>query len=107
MVGPRSLTAGVDLGAARFLHSHGAARDPDGGTLATILTAPDGRGPLDQRPVLLLLGRPDVFGAGDKAQHNPVAGVGVLTGDGGDLRSVCRGSRSPARTASSTSRCGC
>ncbi len=29
---------------------------------------------------------PEVFGAGDKALHNPVAGVGVLSGAGGDLQ---------------------
>src|SRR3546814_7941886 len=29
---------------------------------------------------------PDLYGAGDKALHNPVAGIGVLAGDGHDLR---------------------
>ena len=28
----------------------------------------------------------EVFGAGDKSLHNVVAGVGVLSGEGGDLR---------------------
>ena len=29
---------------------------------------------------------PEVFGAGDKLLHNPVGTLGVLSGDGGDLR---------------------
>ncbi len=86
VVGPRSLTAGVDLGGRTFLHSYDAARDPDGGTLATILTAPMVVAHWINAQYFFSSVDPDVFGAGDKAQHNPVAGVGVLTGDGGDLR---------------------
>ena len=29
---------------------------------------------------------PEVFGAGDKTLHNPVGGIGVLCGEGRDLR---------------------
>lgn len=86
VVGPRSLTRGADLGGRAFLHSYDADGDPDGTALTTILTAPMVVAHWINAQYYFSSVDPDVFGAGDKALHNPVAGVGVLTGEGGDLR---------------------
>ncbi|HMQ25011.1 MAG TPA: Na-translocating system protein MpsB [Acidimicrobiales bacterium] len=86
LVGPRALTRGADLGGRVFLHSYDAAGDPDGTALTTILTAPMVVAHWINAQYYFSSVDPDVFGAGDKALHNPVAGVGVLTGEGGDLR---------------------
>lgn len=86
VVGPRALTQGVDLDGRTFLHSYDAAADQEGAALTTILTAPMVVAHWINAQYYFSSVDPDVFGAGDKALHNPVAGVGVLTGEGGDLR---------------------
>ena len=86
VVGPRDLTLGADLGGRVFLHSYDADGDVDGTALTTILTAPMVVAHWINAQYYFSSVDPDVFGAGDKALHNPVAGVGVLTGEGGDLR---------------------
>ena len=86
VVGPRSMTAGVDLEGRAFLHSYDDRADEDGSSLATILTAPMVVAHWINAQYLCSTVDPDVYGAGDKALHNPVGSVGVVTGDGGDLR---------------------
>ena len=83
---PRQRTAGVDLGGRAFLHSYDYRQDEDNAVLELIMTAP-----------LMVAGwislqyyastvDNDVFGSGDKTLHNVVGGLGVLEGNGGDLR---------------------
>lgn len=86
VVGPRALTEGLDLEGRTFLHSYDADADTAGTALTTILTAPMVVAHWINAQYFFSAVDPDVFGAGDKALHNPVAGVGVLTGEGGDLR---------------------
>ncbi len=86
VVGPRSMTAGLDLGRRVFLHSYEAAADPDGAALETILTAPLVVAQWINCQYYFSSVDPEVFGAGTKTVHNVVGDVGVLSGAGGDLR---------------------
>ncbi len=86
VVGPRSLTADLDLERRVFLHSYDVGSDADGSILAAIMG-----GPLlvahwiSSQYRLSTIDR-DRLGAGTKPAHNLVGGVGVLEGSGGDLR---------------------
>jgi uncharacterized protein YbcC (UPF0753/DUF2309 family) len=86
IVAPRSSTLGLDLGRRVFLHSYRADRDPEGTALETILTAPLVVAHWINGQYLFSTVDPDGLGAGDKLLHNPIGGVGVTLGDGGDLR---------------------
>lgn len=86
VAGPRTMTAGLDLGCRTFLHSYDHALDPDGAALETILTAPLVVAHWINAQYFFSTTDPDVLGAGDKVVHNAVAGIGVLQGAGGDLR---------------------
>jgi uncharacterized protein YbcC (UPF0753/DUF2309 family) len=86
IVGPRRLTEQLDLGRRAFLHSYEADRDPEGATLAGILTAPLVVGQWINAQYHFSTTDPDRFGAGTKVVHNVLGDVGVLSGPGGDLR---------------------
>jgi uncharacterized protein YbcC (UPF0753/DUF2309 family) len=86
IVGPRSLTAGADLKGRCFLHSYDWRMDPEGAALTVILTAPMVVAHQIASQYFFSSVDPQVYGAGDKTLHNVVGGVGVLLGDGGDLR---------------------
>lgn len=83
---PRPFTRGVDLDGRVFLHSYDPDGDVDGTALETILTAPMVVAHWINAQYYFSTVDPDLYGAGDKALHNPVAGIGVLAGDGHDLR---------------------
>ncbi len=85
IIGPRSMTSEHDLRGRSFLHSYVAERDPDGVALETIMTAPLVVAQWISSQYYFSTVEPDVFGAGDKMLHNPVGGVGVVVGQGGDL----------------------
>lgn len=87
IVAPRSRTRGIDLQGRCFLHDYDHRQDPDGGLLASIMTAPMivthwinmqyYASTVDNRR----------YGSGNKTLHNVVAGrIGVFEGNGGDLR---------------------
>ncbi|MBW3575858.1 MAG: DUF2309 domain-containing protein, partial [Actinobacteria bacterium] len=86
VVGPRSITAGLDLACRVFLHSYDAEGDGDGSALETIMTAPLVVGQWISAQYYFSSVDPDQFGAGDKTLHNPVGGIGVVLGEGGDLQ---------------------
>ncbi|MDT3318143.1 DUF2309 domain-containing protein [Microbacterium sp. KSW4-11] len=86
IVGPRAITAGVDLGRRTFLHSYDADADPGGSGLETILTAPMVVAQWINAQYTVSTVAPDRFGAGPKPLHNVVGTAGVLSGFGGDLR---------------------
>jgi uncharacterized protein len=86
VIGPRSVTQHLDLACRVFLHSYEAEADPDGVALETILTAPLVVAQWISAQYYFSTVDPDRFGAGDKLLHNPVGGVGVVLGEGGDLR---------------------
>lgn len=83
---PRSRTSGKDLGGRSFLHSYDWRIDDAFATLETILTAP---AIVASWIALQYHGStvaPEVFGAGNKLIHNVTGGIGVVEGNGGNLR---------------------
>lgn len=86
IIAPRALSAGVDLQRRAFLHSYDPVRDENGLLLETILTGPMVVAHWINAAYYFSAVSPDVYGAGDKAAHNVVAGAGVWQGVGGDLR---------------------
>ncbi|HVL92755.1 MAG TPA: DUF2309 domain-containing protein [Acidimicrobiales bacterium] len=86
VVGPRSITAGLDLACRVFLHSYDAEGDRQGSALETIMTAPLVVAQWISAQYYFSSIDPDQFGAGDKTLHNPVGGIGVVLGEGGDLQ---------------------
>ena len=86
VIGPRSITAGLDLACRVFLHSYDAESDDDASALEAIMTAPLVVGHWISAQYYFSAVDPDQFGAGDKTLHNPVGGVGVVLGEGGDLQ---------------------
>ncbi len=86
VVGPRSLTHGLDLRRRVFLHSYDAEADTDGTALETILTAPLVVAQWINAQYYFSSVDPEVFGAGTKTVHNAIGGAGVLSGHDGDLR---------------------
>lgn len=86
VVGPRALTAGHDLDRRVFLHSYEPDQDPDGIVLGAILTGPLLVGHWISSQYYFSAVDPVRYGAGTKPLHNPVGGIGVYEGAGGDLR---------------------
>jgi uncharacterized protein YbcC (UPF0753/DUF2309 family) len=86
IIGPRSMTAGLDLDGRAFLHTYDADADPDGKVLEAIMTAPLVVAHWISSQYYFSTVDPDAFGAGDKLLHNVVGDTGVLLGEGGDLR---------------------
>lgn len=86
IIGPRGMTAGVDLGRRTFLHSYDPGDDAQGEALETILTAPVVVAQWINCQYYFSTVEPVIFGAGTKVTHNPVGNVGVLSGPDGDLK---------------------
>ncbi|WP_225007059.1 DUF2309 domain-containing protein [Novosphingobium percolationis] len=85
IVGPRRLTAALDLEGGAFLHSYDWEQDKDGSALTAILTAPMVVAQWINCQYLFSTIDNAVFGAGDKITQNVVGGFGVVQGAGGDL----------------------
>jgi len=83
---PRHRTLGVDLGGQAFLHSYDWRRDDGFGVLELILTAPVVVASWISLQYYASTVEPTLFGSGNKTLHNVVGRVGVLEGNGGDLR---------------------
>ncbi len=86
IVGPRALTREIDLEGRAFLHSYDWQADGDGTALTTILTAPMVVAQWINCQYLFSTIDNDRYGSGDKITQNVVGGIGVLQGNGGDLR---------------------
>lgn len=86
IIGPRSITKGIDLGRRAFLHSYEAGDDTGGEALETILTAPLVVAQWISCQYYFSTVDPVVFGSGTKTVHNVVGGFGVMAGHGGDLQ---------------------
>ncbi len=86
VVGPRSLTFGINLEGRVFMHSYEPVLDADGTILEGILTGPLVVAQWINAQYYFSSVAPEVFGAGDKTLHNPVGGIGVLSGEGRDLK---------------------
>lgn len=86
VVGPRALTQTIDLEGRAFLHSYDWRTDADASVLSLILTAPMVVAQWIGCQYLFSTLDNDRLGAGDKTTHNVMGGVGVVQGNGGDLR---------------------
>ncbi|QNP46895.1 DUF2309 domain-containing protein [Sphingomonas sediminicola] len=86
IVGPRELTKDANLEGRVFLHSYNWASDPTGAALEVILTAPMIVAQWINCQYLFSTVDNSRFGAGDKITHNVLGGIGVVQGNGGDLR---------------------
>lgn len=85
IIGPRALTADMDLGGSAFLHSYDWQADADGSALTGIMTAPMIVAQWINCQYLLSTIDNERFGAGDKTTQNVIGGFGVVQGGGGDL----------------------
>jgi hypothetical protein len=85
VVGPRALTADLDLDGRSFLHSYDPATDPDGEALEAIMTGPMVVTQWINSQYYFATVDNAVYGSGSKVTHNPVGNVGVYQGNGGDL----------------------
>ena len=86
VVGPRWLTRAADLDGRSFLHSYDWQQDESGAALATILTAPMIVAQWINCQYLFSTVDNQRYGAGDKVTQNVVGGIGVVQGNGGDLK---------------------
>jgi uncharacterized protein YbcC (UPF0753/DUF2309 family) len=85
VIGPRELTADLDLDARSFLHSYDWATDDDGDALEAILTGPMVVTQWINCQYYFATVDTAVYGSGSKVTQNPVGNVGVYQGNGGDL----------------------
>jgi len=85
---PRALTSHADLGGRVFLHNYDWHTDRDNGfaVLELILTAPVVVASWISLQYYGSTVAPATFGSGDKTLHNIVGGIGVVEGNGGNLR---------------------
>ncbi len=83
---PRSRTAGLDFGGRSFLHSYHWRQDEGFGVLELIMTAPMVVASWISLQYYGSTVDNRVFGCGNKVLHNVVGTLGVLEGNGGDLR---------------------
>jgi uncharacterized protein YbcC (UPF0753/DUF2309 family) len=83
---PRSRTAGLNLEGRVFLHDYEASADPDDKVLTLILCAPVVVASWINLQYYASRVDPVRYGSGNKVLHNVVGGLGVLEGNGGDLK---------------------
>ena len=86
LVGPRGWSRDIALDGRAFLHSYDWRRDDDGAALTTILTAPMVVAQWINCQYLFSTLDNDRYGSGDKVTQNVIGGIGVVQGNGGDLR---------------------
>lgn len=86
IVGPRELTRNSNLDATTFLHSYDYKADSDGTILETIMTAPMVVANWINMQYYASTVDNLNFGSGNKTLHNVVGQFGILSGNGGDLR---------------------
>ncbi|WP_255198529.1 DUF2309 domain-containing protein [Halorarius litoreus] len=85
VIGPRALTAGLDLDGRSFLHSYDWQTDSDGAALEAIMTGPMVITQWINAQYYFSTVDNATYGSGSKVTHNPVGNVGVYQGNGGDL----------------------
>lgn len=86
LVGSRRWSKDIDLDGLAFLHSYGWEADPSGEALTTILTAPMVVAQWINCQYLFSTIDNERYGAGDKVTQNVLGGIGVVQGNGGDLK---------------------
>ena len=83
---PRRRTAALKLDGRVFLHDYEASTDPDDKVLTLILCAPVVVASWINLQYYASRIDPARYGSGNKVLHNVVGGLGVLEGNGGDLK---------------------
>jgi uncharacterized protein len=83
---PRTRTAGHNLEGRVFLHDYDESADPEGRVLTLILCAPVVVASWINLQYYASRVNPDHLGSGNKSLHNVLGGIGVVEGNGGDLR---------------------
>ncbi|RVT87159.1 DUF2309 domain-containing protein [Rhodobacteraceae bacterium CCMM004] len=83
---PRQRSLGKSLEGRAFLHDYDWTEDKDFGVLELIMTAPVVVASWISLQYYGSTVAPRLFGSGDKLLHNVVGGIGVLEGNGGNLR---------------------
>lgn len=87
IVAPRNRTSAIDLRGRAFLNSYDWRQDPGFAVLESIMTAPMVVGAWINLQYYGSAVDNQAFGCGNKVLHNVVGKLGVLEGNGGDLRS--------------------
>ncbi len=82
----RDRTRQINLQGRAFLHEYDASRDIDSSILTLILCAPMVVASWINLQYFASTVDNDIFGSGNKTIHNRVGSVGVVLGNGGDLR---------------------
>lgn len=82
----RHRTRGLDLAGRSFLHEYDSAADGDASVLSLILSAPMVVASWINLQYFASTVDNDIFGSGTKTIHNRVGRLGVVLGNGGDLR---------------------
>lgn len=82
----RRRTRGLDLAGRSFLHEYDSSLDPEGKTLSLILSAPVVVASWINWQYFASTVNNRFYGSGDKTLHNRVGAIGVVEGNGGDLR---------------------
>ncbi len=83
---PRSRTLGKGLAGRAFLHDYIWKDDKDFGVLELIMTAPVVVASWISLQYYGSTVAPETFGGGNKLLHNVIGGIGVVEGNGGNLR---------------------
>jgi uncharacterized protein len=83
---PRHRTSRLKLDGRTFLHDYEEAGDPDHRVLTLILCAPVVVASWINLQYYASRVDPERYGSGNKVLHNVAGGIGVLEGNGGDLR---------------------
>lgn len=86
IIGPRSLTCGLNLNRRVFLQSYEPTLDDDGSILEGILTAPLIIAHWINAQYYFSTTDPNLYGSGNKAIHNVVSKLGVMEGNLSDLK---------------------
>ncbi|MEZ0540471.1 DUF2309 domain-containing protein [Fibrella arboris] len=85
IIGPRQLTAGLNLHGRSFLHSYDPTQDLSGSSLTTILTAPMVVAEWINTQYLFSTLDNVAFGGGSKLTQNITGKVGIMQGNASDL----------------------
>ncbi len=85
VIGPRALTADLNLDGRSFLHSYDWSTDPDGDALEGIMVGPMVVTQWINTQYYFATVDNAVYGSGSKVTQNPVGNVGVYQGNAGDL----------------------
>lgn len=86
VIGPRELTAPLNLDGRVFLHSYNHRLDPSREALKQLLTGPAVVAQWINAQYFFSTASPTRYGAGDKTTHNVIGDIGVVSGAHGDLR---------------------